>query len=256
LNSLRLSVEHCGAYHSPSQIVRCATEEWVHQEAYCPSRGDSLSKFENSRPVADFYCGKCTEQFELKSKRGGLASLVVDGAYRTMIERISGDENPSLFFLSYENASLNVRNLFVTPKHFFVPSIIQKRKRLSDSARRAGWIGCNILLSRIPESGKIFVIKEKSVQPKLRVLEKWSKTLFLREEKKPQEKGWILDIMRCLDRLGTREFSLSDVYSFEGELRRLHSSNRHIKDKIRQQLQALRDRDYLEFVGRGKYLLK
>ncbi|HLD00088.1 MAG TPA: Dam-replacing domain protein, partial [Patescibacteria group bacterium] len=44
-------------------------------------------------------------------------------------------------------------------------------------------------------------------------------------------------------------------YVFENELSRLHPDNRHVKDKIRQQLQILRDKDYLEFIARGKYKL-
>ncbi|MGC8581819.1 MAG: hypothetical protein ACP5MW_05710, partial [Thermoplasmata archaeon] len=32
-----------------------------------------------------------------------------------------------------------------------------------------------------------------------------------------------------------------------------HPNNKHIKDKIRQQLQILRERGYLEFKGNGKY---
>lgn len=62
-------------------------------------------------------------------------------------------------------------------------------------------------------------------------------------------------MMRCVEKLGRNEFALEDVYIFEKELRGLHPDNRHIKDKIRQQLQILRDRRYLRFVDRGKYQL-
>ena len=37
------------------------------------------------------------------------------------------------------------------------------------------------------------------------------------------------------------------------ELARMHPENRHVRDKIRQQLQVLRDKGFLEFVGRGEY---
>jgi type II restriction enzyme len=50
-----------------------------------------------------------------------------------------------------------------------------------------------------------------------------------------------------------KEFTLVDVYNFESMLAKQHPGNRHIKDKIRQQLQFLRDKGYLEFIGRGKY---
>ena len=146
-------------------------------------------------------------------------------------------------------------NFLVIPKHFFIPKIIEKRKPLAITARRAGWIGCNIILQGIPESGKIFFIKNRQVEPKEKVLSEWKRTLFLRGEKEITAKGWLLDVMRSVEKLGKREFTLDDVYIFENELSRLHPDNKHIRDKIRQQLQLLRDGGYLKFVGRGKYQL-
>jgi type II restriction enzyme len=136
-----------------------------------------------------------------------------------------------------------------------VPEIIEKRKPLTAHARRAGWIGSNILLNKIPQIGKIFLIKQKRIEPKEKVLAEWKKTLFLREEKEISVRGWLLDIMRCIEKIGKSEFTLDDVYTFKGELRVLHPENRHIKDKIRQQLQILRDKGYLDFVSRGYYRL-
>ena len=43
----------------------------------------------------------------------------------------------------------------------------------------------------------------------------------------------------------TNEFTNSDIYAFERELAALHPDNRHIRDKIRQQLQVLRDTGFL-----------
>ena len=88
------------------------------------------------------------------------------------------------------------------------------------------------------------------------MLAEWKKTLFLREEKEVSAKGWLLDTMRCVEKLGKREFALDDVYAFESELSKLHKENKHIKDKIRQQLQVLRDKGYLEFVRRGVYRVR
>jgi len=46
-------------------------------------------------------------------------------------------------------ADFEVSNFLVVPKYFFVPGVIEKRKPLSATARRAGWIGCNIVLKSI-----------------------------------------------------------------------------------------------------------
>jgi type II restriction enzyme len=170
-----------------------------------------------------------------------------------MIERLTSSDNPNLFLLNYEPLSLVVTNFLVIPKHFFTPEIIEKRRPLSPKAERAGWVGCNILLKPIPQSGKIFFVRDGSVEPKAKVQSAWQKTLFLRQTEDVAARGWLLDVMRCIERLGKSEFALADVYGFERDLEKLHPSNRHIKDKIRQQLQILRDKNYLDFVARGLY---
>jgi len=243
-------------YHSPSQKIRVLTEGWVGKEAYCPNCGQvDIGKYDNNKPVADFYCKNCREDFELKSKKDAVGSKIVDGAYRTMIERLQESNNPNFFFLSYDLKNFEVQSFLVIPKHFFIPEIIEKRKPLALTARRAGWVGCNILLQSIPQTGKIFFVKNKIVIPKSNVMLEWKKTLFLREEKEMSAKGWLLDIMRSIEKLRKHEFVLEDVYAFEKELGKLHPDNKHIKDKIRQQLQVLRDKGYLDFIGKGKYQL-
>ena len=57
--------------------------------------------------------------------------------------------------------------------------------------------------------------------------------------------------------LGSSEFTLEDFnIRFEQELASLHPKNRHIRPKIRQQLQVLRDRNVLEFLGHGHYRVR
>lgn len=244
------------SYTSASQKVRILTENWVGKSVFCPNCGNlDISRYENNKPVADFYCKNCHEDYELKSKQKTLGLKLVDGAYRTMIERLTSSHNPNFFLLNYDPSSLEVMNFLVIPKHFFVPEIIEKREPLASTAQRAGWVGCNILLSYIPQTGKIFFVRDRRIEPKAKILKKWQKTLFLREERKISAKGWLLDVMRCIDKIGRHEFTLSDIYVFESELSELHPENKHIKDKIRQQLQVLRDENYIEFVERGKYRL-
>ncbi len=69
-------------------------------------------------------------------------------------------------------------------------------------------------------------------------------------------RGWTLDVLNLVQSLKTKEFHLSDAYAFEGNLARLHPGNRHVRDKIRQQLQLLRDMHLLEFLDRGSYRLR
>jgi type II restriction enzyme len=84
---------------------------------------------------------------------------------------------------------------------------------------------------------------------------KWQKTLFLRDEE-AETRGWLIEVMKCVELIGKHEFQLDDVYTFESKLSQLYPNNRHVRQKIRQQLQVLRDRGYLDFVSRGFYRLR
>ena len=244
------------SYSSGTQKARAWTEAWVNAWAYCPHCGNAkMSQFPNNSPLADFLCGSCSEEFELKSQKSRFGAKVADGAYKTKCERLAASNNPNLLLLNYDVRSLSIVNLLIVPKHFFVREIIEERKPLAATARRAGWIGSNIVLSRVPDSGKIHIVKGGVVRPKDIVLEEWQKTLFLRNES-PETRGWLLDVMKCVESLGKRDFTLEEVYAFERHLGDLYPSNQNVKPKIRQQLQYLRDRGFIEFVARGHYRLR
>ena len=141
-------------YKSASQSSRRLTEDWVGKNMFCPRCGNpTIHHMKNNSPVGDFICSKCKNQYELKSKGGNFRGKVNDGAYETMIRRITSSSNPDFFFMSYLPRQGKVNDLFLVPKHFFIPNIIERRKPLSDTARRAGWVGCNILLNHIPQQG-------------------------------------------------------------------------------------------------------
>ncbi|OGI94017.1 restriction endonuclease [Candidatus Nomurabacteria bacterium RIFCSPLOWO2_01_FULL_40_18] len=87
-------------YTNSSQKIRVLTEHWVDNEVFCPNCGNiNISSYKNNRPVADFYCEKCFEDFELKSKKGKIGKKVSAGAYSKMIERINSIQKPNFFFM-------------------------------------------------------------------------------------------------------------------------------------------------------------
>lgn len=249
--NLQFDIKLANKYNSNSQIARVLTENWVLNNSYCPSCGElPLNEFENNRPVADFYCKKCNEEFELKSKKGKLNTIINDGAYESMIKRITSDTNPNFFFLTYDKNTVN--NFLVIPKQFFTPEIIIKRKPLSITAKRAGWVGCNIDISKVPESGRIFIVENSKIIEQEKVQIKLKSTDFLRS-KSLEARGWILDILNCVEEIKKQSFTLDELYAFENRLKIKYPNNNHIKDKIRQQLQFLRDKGLIEFNGRGNY---
>ena len=251
--NLQMDLTLAEKYSSNSQKIRVITENWVNHNLFCPYCGNVyINHFENNRPVADFYCPNCSEEYELKSKSGSISNKVNDGAYAAMIERIEAINNPNFFFMHYGKADLRVKNFIMVPKHFFTTNIIEKRKALSANARRAGWVGCNIVLQQIPEEGRIFIIKDEIEQPIEKIISKVKKTSFI-SEYKLDARGWILDVLNCVNRIPLKHFTLEQVYQFVPELELLHPENHHVRDKIRQQLQLLRDKGIIEFEGRGKY---
>ena len=240
-------------YISGAQRARIWTEQWVSEWLYCPNCGNpEILQFPANLPVADFYCPRCNDQYELKSQKKPFGTMLANGAYSTKMERLKSASNPNLLLLSYNAGKAAVTDICIIPKHFFIPEIVEQRKPLAATARRAGWVGSRILLGKIPQSGRIHVVQNGIAIAQEHVLEQWRQTLFLRNQ--PAEtRGWLIEIMKCVDTFGEREFETNEIYAFEPMLARLYPDNNNIGPKIRQQLQVLRDSGYLEFVSRGRY---
>ncbi|MBU1004627.1 MAG: restriction endonuclease [Nanoarchaeota archaeon] len=242
------------AYKSNSQRIRVLTETWMDNEMFCPAcLNPKLSSFPNNTPVADFFCPKCNEQYQLKGQKTKFGKRILDGAYHLMINSIKNDHRPNFFLLKY-NPDYYIDNLLLLPYFFFTENIIEKRKPLSKTARRAGWIGCNILLSEIPPEGIIKIIEENKIIDSQIILNQWKKIRFIKDAPLP-ERGWTVDILKVVHSLEKPEFTLDDIYNYEGDLAKNHPENQHIKAKIRQQLQILRDKGILKFKERGKYIV-
>ena len=240
-------------YRRKTQMARVMTEDWVGRQLFCPRCGEPhIGHLPNNRPVADFMCKHCESQYELKSKSGAWGDRINDGAYATLIERITSNSNPDFLFLGYSSEALEVRNLVLVPKHFFVPEIVERRKPLAPTARRAGWVGCIISLAKVPQQGRVPIVQNGLPVGKEVVLRNVKRADRLAVEK-IDARGWLLDVLRCVNDIPETDFSLSDVYAFEGLLSAKHPDNRNVRPKIRQQLQVLRDRGFIEFLGRGRY---
>lgn len=251
--NLSFNLKLAEKYKAPPQIARILTESWVSENMFCPHCGNtSVSHFGNNKPVDDFYCPVCKADYELKSSCNKFSSKITDGAYDTMIEKIMGHTTPDFFFMNYSSETMTVNNFVFVPKHFFTPDVIEKRKPLSDKARRAGWVGCNILINKIPAQGIIHIISNGIAAPCYEVVSKVKQSMKL-EIKDITSRGWLFDVLNCLNEIEKQEFSLNEVYQYEDILSTKHPENNNVPAKIRQQLQLLRDRGYIEFLGRGVY---
>lgn len=239
-------------YNSASQKIRIMSERWLTQNLFCPCCGNvHIDKLPNNSPVADARCENCGEIFELKSKKNSIGVKIMDGAYHTMIERITGNFNPQLFVMQY-SAMLDVTNLTLVPKFFFTPDIIEKRKPLSANARRDGWVGCNILYQKIPSQGKIEIIRDSEEVEVKEVLRRYDKVKKL-QTKNLNLRGWIMDVLTCVNSTHSEIFTLQEIYKYADTLGAKHNQNNNVEAKIRQQLQFLRDKGFIEFIERGIY---
>ena len=241
------------SYKSNSQKARVLTEHWASTNLYCPAcQHDSLEQLRNNTRVSDFVCAQCSESFQLKSQQKPIGDKILDSAYQPMLQAIRANRAPNFFVLHYDSTHFCVENLLLIPRHFISASCIEARQPLSASARQAGWVGCLINITQVPAQARIFLVKKKIVQPPSKVSGQYATFRFL-NKKDWRSRGWTADVLACIDKLEKREFTLREVYAFEERLRSLHPGNFHIRDKIRQQLQALRDNDILSFSSRGFY---
>jgi type II restriction enzyme len=244
------------AYKSKSQRARIATESWAETNLFCPNcSSPELVSAAVGTPVIDFTCPKCAATYQLKSQSSALSGRIVDAAYSSMVRAIMEDRTPNLYALHYHLSEWSVVNLILIPRFAFPLSAIEKRKPLAATARRAGWVGCNILLNAIPEDARIKIVSDgKPVAPAV-VRARYARVRPLAKIK-AKERGWTLDVLNVVRSLKKTEFDLADVYKFDAKLGQLHPANRHVPDKIRQQLQVLRDLGILEFLGGGEYRLR
>lgn len=251
--NLSFNVKKAQGYKSPSQIARVLTEDWGERNLFCASCDeDSLQPTPASTKVFDFVCRTCAERYQLKSQRAPFKEKFVDSAYQPMIDSIESNKAPNLLLLHYDAARYRAEDLVIIPRFFLSKSSIEPRKPLSGKARRAGWIGCNIVLKNLPSDGRITIIKNRRIFKPDEVRESYNRFRFLMETR-ARLRGWTADTLKAIRELGKKDFTLEDVYAFEGHLRELHPENRHIRPKIRQQLQILRDRGILVFKGNGRY---
>jgi type II restriction enzyme len=252
---LVLPTGHFANYKSPSQRARVATETWGSDNLYCPNCAENrLDCTPPNTPTVDYVCCECKSAFQLKSQGSPLSFRIVDAAYGSVRDAIRSNRTPNLFVMHYDRKDWSVCNMIMIPNFAFSMSAIEKRKALGPKARRAGWVGCNILLGRIPADAKIPIVAEGCAISSSEVRKQYARLRPL-EALTSENRGWTLDVLNAVRGLGMSDFTLSDVYALEPSLGQLHPQNRHVRDKIRQQLQVLRDLGLLLFLGRGHYRL-
>jgi type II restriction enzyme len=170
-----------------------------------------------------------------------------------MLASVLDGTAPTLMMLERDSLWA-IQSLTAIHHSFLTPNVIVERKPLSTTARRAGWVGCNIRLDLIVAEAQVEVIGNRgslapnSVREAFRRFEPLSKI-------GPRSRGWTTLTLKVLRGMGRKSFSLDDLYDKEPIFTAAYPDNRNIRPKIRQQLQVLRDLRFVEFLGNGNYSL-
>jgi type II restriction enzyme len=253
---LHLPIDGLDCYKSASQRARVGTEAWGALHFFCPvCKSPRLDVAPRNTVAVDYLCPRCDSPFQLKSPSRPFGTRIVDAAYSEMKRAILSDRTPNLYVLHYDLTQWAVRTVILIPHFAFALSAIECRPPLGPAARRAGWIGCNILLNKIPADARIPIVESGEARPPFEVRQAYGRLRPL-ESLKVESRGWTLDVLNVVRSLNKKEFTLADVYAHANELAKLHPKNAHIPDKIRQQLQILRDLNLLEFLSPGFYRLR
>ncbi len=241
-------------YKSNSQVARRITEGWATESLYCIScKSERVIPTPNNSAAIDFYCGICSAAYQLKASKRWDERRVPDAGYEAMVRALHSDSVPNLLLMQYTD-DWAVKNLLVVPSFFFSISAVERRPPLGPNARRAGWIGCNIILSKIADEGKIRLVSDGNAVAAESVRADYDRIRPI-ARLDVKTRGWTLDVLRIVHKIGTREFDLTTAYKGENELASIYPANKNIRPKIRQQLQVLRDLGFIAFLGNGRYRL-
>jgi type II restriction enzyme len=243
------------AYISLPQRARVISECWFLNNVYCLAcESDRLTRTTPNTKAMDFSCVGCGHPYELKTFLKRPPRKLVDGAYATLIARIDARTAPTLCLLQ-RSESWQVVSLTAIHSSFLTNWVVEKRPPLAAHARRAGWIGCNIRLDRMPIDGEIAIVDNGVCVSKHEVRKRFQ--LFLPLSQLPsRERGWTTLTLAVIRTLASKQFSLSELYEREHLFADAYPNNTHVRAKVRQQLQVLRDLGVLSFEGRGSYALR
>ncbi|MFZ1018558.1 MAG: DpnI domain-containing protein [Candidatus Cybelea sp.] len=136
---------------SSAQIARITLETWASFNLYClDCASDALDPLPNNTPVADFKCFVCGRTYQLKAKDGRFGLRITGAAYEPTIDYIRRGEMPEHIFVEFDKRFNTVVFVDAIPGRLITADRIIPRKPLAATARRAGWRGCNIVISGLP----------------------------------------------------------------------------------------------------------
>lgn len=240
-------------HKSASQRARSITEGWFTAEGYCLNcRSNRVELTTAGTPFSDHRCPVCGQTYEMKSAKKAHTRIVQNGGYESMMREIRAERPPVLLLMQYDPAWC-VQQLVAVHPVFLTPDVIRKRAKPHVRPRSGAlyWM-CDFDLTVIPEVGKIAVVRGREARAPRVVREEFAALQPLREVSN-RTRGWTGLVLDAVKKIGKPMFTLAEVYTHEAAMHAAYPGNSHVRDKIRQQLQVLRELGYVEFVERGMY---
>ena len=196
------------AYKSGSQRARVVTEFWGEHNLYCPNcSSPKLNRLTHNTKASDFSCPSCRFWYQLKGQKSRLGNSITDGAYHAMMNAIRNDETPNFYFMQYDLATWSVKNLLLIPD----VRVSAVGHHQTESAGRDGAArGLGRLQHRLePDSARSPDCRGHGEQgPRLKAVREKFKRVKPLKEISVAQRGWTLDVLNIVRRLGTLEFRL------------------------------------------------
>lgn len=236
-----------------SQRARVISEAWFAGAGYCLNCSSNRLVPTRANTVArDCACPRCGQPYELKSSARVHTSIVQDGSYTAMMERVREGEAPALMLMHY-SPQWHVQRLVAIHPVFLTPAVVVKRaKPHTRPGTGTPYQMCDLNLSFIPDDGKISVVKDGKARPHAEARRKFRESARFSEVPLAM-RGWAALVLAAVRRIGKMEITNADLYAQEGIMHSAYPGNSHISDKIRQQMQVLERLGYVERIARGEY---
>lgn len=168
-----------------------------------------------------------------------------------MMRRIRAREAPALMLMHY-SLDWRVQKLVAIHPVFLTSAVVRKRAKphIRPKSRDEYWM-CNLDLTVIPPDGKI-VIVDGVARSQDETRKEFRASIRLAEIP-VKDRGWTSLVLATVRKIGKAQFTTGDLRAYEEAMHAVYPENSHVREKVRQQLQALTALGYLERVARGEY---
>jgi type II restriction enzyme len=140
---------------SSAQVARLALETWASFNLYClDCESDALDRLPNNTPVADFKCYVCDRSYQLKAQDGRFGVRIPGVAINPRFDYIRRGEMPEHILVEFDKQLNTVVFVDAIPGRLIPEDRVVPQKPLSQTARRAGWQGCSIVISALGADGR------------------------------------------------------------------------------------------------------